>query len=311
MNRIVDELEEKLRLQDRYYEPMDIDDDVDDDDIEMRDYDDSFDKSLLRRRVVNPVEDTVGDGEEEMHLEDEIDSESAMTSGRRMAGALALLQPENHGYLVGKSVSGRANREEDVGTPSKERSLQTLTQGLGDGRKIVIHNHFYNSNQHEEPWPTGDNININSMRFGKVELFELLKRSINYSLLVWIAYLVLIQIRQDIMEEYRKMEIRNSFMREQCLQEYIVNRCEEYGQLPALKEECLQWEVCYHGGVNDIHREPPVLEIAVHVLGRTIESGLSRLGGLNKLLVLVCVCAWYMGNFALGYMKATRDAHNA
>lgn len=241
-----------------------------------------------------------------------------------------ILQPETQGYLLGKlrsqkqeELEGHENGVDHVDetinddTAKLNPTIPTRTiYGKLDDKNVIIHNHFYNiippnydigdssvdSCQNCRYWTENNQNN-------HIRIFENIKRSINYSILILLGYIAITQISKDISLEYQKLIIREEFEREQCMNDYEVNRCDEYGQLPELKNECLEWKICFSSGNTHQFKSVFYSELVMQVIGRLINETLDNIGGINRIFLLCCLTIWYFGNFLCGYVKGAQFHH--
>lgn len=195
---------------------------------------------------------------------------------------------------------------------NKISSTEILYKKLND-RNLIIHNHFYNiiapnnNGNHEddsylpEQIDSEENNNFNDKNEENynIRIFENIKIIINYSIIVSFTLFLVLRISKDIGIEYNKLVIREKFEQEQCMNEYYTNKCDEYGQLPALKRECLEWKICFSSG-NSIHLKSIFYsELCMQVIGRLVNEMLNNIGGKNKVVLIVTIFIWY---FEISYV---------
>lgn len=195
-------------------------------------------------------------------------------------------------------------------------STEILYKKLHD-RNLIIHNHFYNiiaSNNNEKSEDNNylsdhpdfeENLDFYDQNENyNIRIFENIKIIINYSIIVSFSLFLILRIIKDIGIEYNKLVIREKFEQDQCMNEYYTNKCDEYGQLPALKRECLEWKICFSSG-NSIHLKRIFYsELFVQVIGRLVNEMLNNIGGKNKVVLIIIIFIWYFGNFLCGYVRS-------
>lgn len=304
---------------------------VSDEDISMKDYtEEEIDglaavgaaaqhhtsSTLRERRRKSTEEGTAAVRDENEDVDEEPGSETA--NGNSISLIRTILAPETQGYMLGAARSGNQRRDASEDEPGEgvvaDSSPQTHTTiGKLNDKNVIIHNHFYNIIAGPGPgyglddpqalW-AHENLEDSDRR---LRLFEYVKKTLNYSLLLGFAYLAVRQVTRDIGVEYQRLMIRENLQKEQCVEEYYVNRCDEYGQLPALKDECLEWRICMSEGNTNHIRTVFYSELAMQVVGRLINETLDSIGGMNRLFLLVALSVWYLVNFACGYMRGNHD----
>ena len=311
---------------------MDIDDTPsEDDDISMRDY---------------TEEDLVANFEAE-EKDDKTEGE-INTTGTTLATPTSLIRkvfsPEQQGYALGCATI----EQQDIGKEEQERcvddhkeEVRTAYEGVvaptatahtssmsrhDEGKTIIINNYFISAGRRDYGENISEGLEFDAVRndydddyeheclrdhnrFNFVFLFETLKRSINYSIILVVGYLIFRKVDEDLRLEYAKLNIRDEYHRRQCFNEYNVNKCAEYGQLPALKQECLEWEICFNGGNTNQFRSMFYSELFIHVSSRLLDETLSNIGNMNKAFLMTCLLMWYIGNFACGYVKGINERH--
>lgn len=307
---------------------MDVDMDVDmdrDSDVDMDDY------VVIDQQEKEPAEmerQSEEAAKKEAENSDTSDiNEAADSSFQTDAKALvhALLSPESQGFKLA--------------TKSNSEVLQSK-QG-----NYIIHNHYYN-NVFAYPGQVGNSFDVqnrisdedyekNENKAAGLDLNEnephnsqiyqqhssssqkdntflvlnLLKSSLNYGILVFFILLLFKNIKSDIRNEYNKLEQIKNLKIDQCKMDYFKNKCDEYGQLPALKELCLNWSLCFS---DEFHPDDTTFytELAFKVIGALINGFLENIGNLNKLFLASLVFIWYFGNFLCGYYKGNNSAHD-
>lgn len=231
--------------------------------------------------------------------------------GKPISLIRSIFEPETQGYMLGVSHSNHKNSCEKVSSEqvadANSPSLDTVYGKFND-RNVIIHNHFYNivaaPGFEQEYGHSAGNGHLED-RNRNLQLFEHFKRTLNYSIILAICYLAVRQISRDIAFEYHRLSIRENIQKDQCVEEYYINRCDEYGQLPALKNECLEWKICMNEGNTNHIRSVFYSELAMQVVGRLINESLNNIGGMNRVFLLVALSLWYLVNFACGYMRGT------
>ena len=302
---------------------------ISDEDISMKDYTEEeieapaaasdapqhHTSNLLRQRL----RESMDEGNAAVGDEDKVEEPmSETTNGNSISLIRTILEPESRGYMLGAARSGKQKHcasEEELGLgPTADSSPRTHTAfGKLNDKNVIIHNHFYNiiagpglGYGFDDPGAMRAPESLkNSDR--RLRLFECVKKTLNYLLVLGFAYVAVRQVTRDIGVEYQRLVIRENFQKEQCMEEYYVNRCDEYGQLPALKDECLEWRICMSEGNTNHIRSVFYSELAMRVVGRLINETLDSIGGMNRLFLLVALSMWYLVNFACGYMRGNHD----
>ncbi|KAG0675742.1 hypothetical protein C6P40_001583 [Pichia californica] len=202
--------------------------------------------------------------------------------------------------------------------------IKTIS-GKHDDRNIIIHNHYYNiitPNHHEfndtyipddNYYQNSDKGKKNNTEYGRIDqeyyrrstfVFENLKNVINYSILISLVTIIILRLHKDIGIEYNNLIIRERFQQEQCMNEYYENRCDINGQLPALKDDCLEWKICFSSGNTAHFKKVFYSELCMRVIGRLINETLNNIGGRNKMFLVIVLVVWYIGNFMYGYARS-------
>lgn len=243
-----------------------------------------------------------------------------------------ILQPETQGYEFAlfrskQSVSKgeQHDEEEEDNEEHQEAQLKqynpyetskAISSSGNEKQKyenIIIHNHFYNivhPGMNSDPALNFvedkfiDEIEDNAqVGVRNIQTFENVKKAINYSMIILFGYIIIRQLSVDISQEYQKLQIREMYERDQCRHEYDINNCDEYGQLPALKNECLEWKICFSEGSTDQLTSIFYSELAIRVLSKIINESLESIGMINRVFLVGALIIWYMGNFLCGYVK--------
>ncbi|GMM27328.1 hypothetical protein DAMA08_000440 [Martiniozyma asiatica (nom. inval.)] len=135
-------------------------------------------------------------------------------------------------------------------------------------------------------------------------MLNLMKSSINYTCCLIIMFFIFRNFSSDLQQEYERLLHFHSLKVDQCQREYWINKCDDphYAQLPALKDQCLEWSICFsdeflsESGVN-------YTELGVKLIGRLINEFLETIDNMNKLILLAFILVWYLGNALVEYYK--------
>lgn len=293
-----------------------------DDDISMRDYTDEDIIPTHNQHEDYGMHYRCSNDRVDNEIQEQNDNEDNKASNKFNFGNI--LSPESQGYALSQVINGKSNGDKDI---IRKEDLKMF-----DDKNIVIHNHFYNintgdgitrrynssnhqmitnnehnKNEYDDDYEyNADDIKNEVSHRNNITIFEQLKKSINYSIILIIGYHVLQTIREDFRIEYDKLNVRLELQKDQCFREYTLNKCSEYGQLPALKEECLEWEICFNNGQSNQYKSMIYSELIFHVISRVLNNTLNNIGGMNKIYLLGCLLIWYMGNFMFGYFKGSK-----
>lgn len=264
---------------------------IEDEDIIMKDY--TEDDVILideKEELVGDKQDTIqtmiqvaeGEGEEKEEKEEDAKMERSIIP--------RIFRPQDEGFHLGKVNALQAQDDNEL--------VQSYEGMIGD-KPVVIHNHYYHINNEKE-----DTEEIHTDAVNKnLIIIKGFKDILNYSIILSISYFVIVQIWKDIRNEYREFEINREIMKGQCLIDYTNNKCDIYGQLPALKEECLNWLICINEGNSGYLKNLKKSQLGVSIIGKLTNELLDKISNLNKLFILGVLVIWYSGNFAYGYVK--------
>ncbi|MDF2700676.1 MAG: uncharacterized protein K0Q49_2239 [Haloplasmataceae bacterium] len=324
--QILFDLSSKLTLSNDQF----LNNNISDEDISMKDYTEDeityeeHDNLRQRRNFKNEeIKKEITFNNQKQNTEEEFDDDKKFESKSIFQ---RFLQPEDEGYLLGRHQRDQEvkNVNNDVEESEKHLTVKegsnklseessTVYHRMFNDKNIIIHNHFYNfvgnpyhpeNFLNEEENDISYSNNYNSTNNNKsLAMIETFKKTLNYSIILFIGYFIIKQIYQDISIEFEQMNIRQEIHRDQCLREYEINKCDEYGQLPALKEECLEWKVCINKGLSSYLDNITLSELSLSIISRIINESLNKIGHLNKLFILSIVLIWYLGNFICGYYK--------
>lgn len=342
-NDILTDLTTKLRINsdDHIFNVHPLPEEIFDEDISMHDYIESECETNETEKLwpEEPVETSTEQVFEEDTSKDDPKSGSIIQT---------IFHPESRGFILGKaqrkdqklqeipSGSGcKLGEMNDMGVSGKDPmkvdeecevidgyysnrngypigNTQSCFRRTGD-KSIIIHNHFYNfaSPIDQQDNDTYEDVDAAVQHQSGAIRFRTIRNMLNYSLLLTIAVFALRRILLDVQQEFGKIKIREDFNKDQCFQEYTMNKCDEYGQLPALKEECLEWKACYSEGENKYFRSAILSEIFLGVFSRMIDQTLNNIGNVNKIFIILGFLVWYVGNFLCGYMRGltTLESH--
>lgn len=262
-------------------------------DVSMPDYTQEEEASDVEGKV------TIEEAKEE-------DAEGSEASFQTDAKALvqAILQPESQGYKV-----ARHQADTEVIRPNEG--------------PVVIHNHYYNNvfaypgGGHQDRTETvmhDQDLNLETVNVpaydARLRTLNVVKQTLNYSIGIFFLGILFRNVASDIRNEYAKLNHIKMLKIDQCKREYFVNKCDEYGQLPALKDLCLEWSLCFS---DEFHPEDTTFytQLAFQVVGALINGFLDKVGNLNKVFLVALVAVWYGGNFLCGYYKGAAHLHES
>lgn len=289
--------------------PMDIDSEEirDESDVSMRDY-------TMDEMDQDQTDDNV--------IKEQDESDQTFQSDAK-ALVKAIFQPESQGF----KVATQSNLDVDA---------------MKSNQNYVVHNHYYNNvftypqqgsmssridnNMDDQeihyedqdiiyndqpysllppPSPSGLSITPDQT----LMMLNLIKQTLNYSIGIFFIGLLFKNLKSDVLNEYNKLEHIKNLKIDQCKKEYFINKCDEYGQLPALKDLCLEWSLCFS---DEFHPDDTTFytELVFKVIGSLINGFLEKFGNLNKAFLVTLLLVWYFGNFICGYYKGNSTSSN-
>lgn len=269
-------------------------------DVSMKDY------PLSEIGDVSNQEDVVDHTSEPEELEQSFQSDAK-------ALVQAIFKPESQGFKL---------------------ATQSATTGndllKSNDEKFIVHNHYYNNiftypqdsnigrlEAHKDMIdPDQENQFNNDQNKPSLHsvtpdqtfmILNLIKQTLNYSIGLFFVGLLFKNLKSDVLNEYNKLEHIKNLKIDQCKREYFINKCDEYGQLPALKDLCLEWSLCFS---DEFHPDDTTFytELVFKVIGSLINGFLEKFGNLNKIFLVTLLLVWYVGNFICGYYKGNSSS---
>lgn len=110
-------------------------------------------------------------------------------------------------------------------------------------------------------------------------------------------------VRTDIKStwEHRKLEL--DYESSNCKVLYLANHCSHDEIVPALVEQCNEWEHCMNRN-NDLYFRART-SLGARLFGEIINSLIDPLGWKAVFVILLCLLIWcFSSNFVLGFMRA-------
>ncbi|AGO09921.1 AaceriAAL070Cp [[Ashbya] aceris (nom. inval.)] len=110
-------------------------------------------------------------------------------------------------------------------------------------------------------------------------------------------------LKTDLQSTWRHNKLELDYESQACRQSYEANLCDPATRVPALYEQCAQWEKCMSRDNNIFFRARSTL--SARLVGDVINSFIEPLGWKALLSILIGLLIWcFSSNFILGFARA-------
>ncbi|AEY94582.1 FAAL070Cp [Eremothecium gossypii FDAG1] len=110
-------------------------------------------------------------------------------------------------------------------------------------------------------------------------------------------------LKTDLQSTWRHNKLELDYESQACRQSYDANLCDPATRVPALYEQCAQWEKCMSRDNNIFFRARSTL--SARLVGDVINSFIEPLGWKALLSILIGLLIWcFSSNFLLGFARA-------